>query len=86
MIYEEVSEEVEMGNDTYLVEGCHRDWRPLPGTTPPEGTVWELTTTFEGHKGPQSICGAGQTKEEAIKHLSFMVGFQTGVNAIGRHL
>lgn len=86
--YEIVSEEVKFGNNTYLVEGSHRDWRPMPGYEDqvPEGTLWELTTVFEGHKGPQSVCGAGQTKGEAIKQLAFMVGFQTAVNVIGRHL
>ena len=86
--YEEVSEEVEIGNNTYLVRGCHRDWNPMPGYEDqvPEGTLWELTTDFQGDKGPRSVCGAGKTKEEAMRHLSFMVGFQTGVEAVGRHL
>ena len=76
-VYEEVSEEVKIGNSTYLVEGCHRDWNPLPGTTPPEGTVWELVTMFEGRK----VVGAGSSKGEALANLLYAVGFQHGVNA-----
>lgn len=85
--YELVSEELTFGDVTYLVEGCHRDWNPMPGTTPPEGTVWTLSTKFTDSKGDeQPITGGGKTKEEAMKNIVFMIGFKSGVEAIARHV
>jgi len=86
-VYEEVSEEVKIGNSTYLVEGSHRDWNPLSGTTPPEGTVWELTTDFvHGDGVSRQAVGAASTKAGALLQLAFMIGFKVGVDAVSRHL
>jgi hypothetical protein len=87
-VYEEVSEAMTFGNHVYLVTGCHRDWNPMPGHTPPEGTVWELTTQFmDSIKSEQrTICGTGKTKEEAIRQLAFMAGFQTAASIMAGRL
>jgi len=88
-IHEQVSEEIKLGNNTFLVEGCHRDWNPLPGCEEevPEGTLWELRTEFTHHDGVErTIFGSGGTREEAIRELAFMVGVKTGADIIGKHL
>tara|TARA_R110002094_G_scaffold166176_2_gene149739 strand:- start:1027 stop:1287 length:261 start_codon:yes stop_codon:yes gene_type:complete len=77
MIHEEVKEELNIGNRTYLIEGCHRDWNMLEGHEAPEGTVWELIAEVEGQK----VAGAGGTKNEAIQNLIFVMGFTTGVRS-----
>lgn len=79
-IYEEVSEEMKIGNNTYMVKGCHRDWNPMPihKDQVPEGTVWELVAYLDGI---QKVVGSGSSKEEAIHNLIFAMGFRSGVEA-----
>lgn len=79
--YEQVSEEVTIGDTTYLVEGRHRDWNPLWGTTPPEGTVWELTATVRD--SDQIAFGFAGTKEDAMNKLIFNLGFYAGMREGG---
>ncbi len=68
--YETFTEEVTFGKVTYVVTGKHRDWNPLPGHTPPEGTLWEVVTKF----GEHSIVGAGGTRKEAMYSLCYALG------------
>lgn len=64
-IHEQFTAEVKVALTTFQVEGCHRDWNPLPGHTPPEGTVWEAHTDYLNRK----IVAAGGTKAEVLERL-----------------
>ncbi len=64
-VYEQVSEKLMVDNNTYLVEGYHRDWNTLPEHTPPEGAVWVVQTYYLNRK----VVARGDTKAKALKQL-----------------
>ncbi len=64
-IYERFEYEVMIGDVQCTIHGVHRDWNPLPGVTPPEGTLWEVI----GLVGTKEIAVWGSSKENAIDNL-----------------
>ena len=81
MIHEEVREEFTLGVKTFLIEGYHRDWNMLEGHEAPSKTVWVLTSKFTNYKGEiQHITGSGDTKQEAMCSVTFMIGYKTGLD------
>jgi len=75
--YETFTEEITFRNVTYVVTGEHRDWNPLPGHTPPEGTVWVVVTK-------DGITAAGGTRQEAMYSLCYALGLHIGLHIQNR--
>lgn len=86
-IHEEVSEAITINGNDYSVHFVHRDWNPLPGHTPPEGTLWEAATRFKGYDGALfPAYGVGSSKEEALHSLIFTMGAKVGLDSYKHHM
>jgi len=64
-VHKEFTTEVRVAMSTFEVKGCHRDWNPLPGYTPPAKTVWVVTTELWNRR----VAVRGNSKEEALQEL-----------------
>jgi hypothetical protein len=64
-IYERFTDEIVINDMKCNIYGVHRDWNPLPGVIPPEGTIWELV----GQRGTKKIAVWGSSKENAIDNF-----------------
>lgn len=64
-IYERFEDKIMVGDISCTIFCVHRDWNPLPGVTPPEGTIWELM----GQRGTKKIAVWGSSKESAIDNF-----------------
>ena len=81
MIHETFEKTLLLWNLGVRVRGVHRDWNPLPGIEPPEGTVWEVTLRFEDPTTGKEAEVPGtstESKEEAIMEACFRVGVRFG--------
>lgn len=71
-VHEEFAGTIDVDGVEYSYEGWHRDWNPLPGFTPPPGTVWEVVTEnlpfFQ-----KGAVGLGGSKEEALDSLRTVI-------------
>lgn len=73
-IYEEFAGTVDVDGVEYTYEGLHRDWNPLPGWKPPEGTVWEVhVDNLPALFMQRHAMGFGASKEEALRRLVEMI-------------
>ena len=75
-IHEEFTETITFGTLSFVVNGCRRDWNPLPQHTPPSETVWEAFTYLDDKK----IVGAGLTKKDAIGTLYISLGVEIALS------
>ncbi len=67
-IYEEFAGHLDVDGIQYVYTGCHRDWNPLSGYTPPPGTIWEVSV--ENLPFVKSgVSTLGGSKQEALDAL-----------------
>lgn len=71
-IFENFTGTINVDGVVFNYKGSHREWNPLPGHTPPSGTLWEVVAEnlpfFQG-----SASGIGGSKEEALESLKRVI-------------